>query len=133
MMWEELLSRLLDIIQHDEVMAALYGGSIRAAGPSEITVPLLEWTLISDTEQELWNPIIFQFDQWLPTADEARHSELRLRQLFHRDMPITFDQVQFFSQYVDGDVLANPNRDDFAGRALRFRFTPLRRQYAFQE
>lgn len=134
MMWEELMVRVIEHINTDSVLTMLYGGNIRKArGDSEIETPLLEYNLISDVEEELWNPIVIQFDQWQDTADAVRHSEQRLRFLFHSDMPLTLDGVQFFSVYLDGEVLTDENRDGFSGRAIRFRFTPLRRNVVIRQ
>ncbi len=132
MMWDQLMARLMTLLEANPVIAAIYGGAIRMAGSSEFRDPVLEWTMIGDTETELWAPMLIQFDQWTRTAVELRQSEFHLRALFHRDLPIVIDGVQLWAQYSDGTILAMPDRHTQFGRALRFRFTPLRRQYALE-
>lgn len=132
MMWDHVIRRLLASITEDQILSGIYGDRVRwaAVGNFDSKTPTLEYTLIGDAESELWNPIIIQFDQWAPKMDVVAASERRLRALFHRDLPIVIDGLAMWSQYQDGVTLAAPNRDGFSGRGIRFRFTPIREQYA---
>lgn len=130
-MWDEVVSRIKDLVLADGVLSGIYGERFRKAGTGEQQVPGLEWTLVGDTEGELWAPCIIQFSQWTANAAEVRQSEFRLRSLFHRDLPFLLGgDVLVFSAYLDGADLATPDRSNILGRAIRFRITPLRRQYA---
>lgn len=130
MMWDEVMARVKTVILEDPTLLSLFGEAYRKAGVSELRVPVIEWNLLSDTENELWAPMLVQFDIWTDVAANARHAERRLRSLFHKDLLLQIDDLQLFAEYTDGTDLATPNRADFTGRGLRFRFTPLRRQYA---
>lgn len=129
MMWDQVIRRLSDIVQSDTILTDIYGDNMRMAGVSEHVVPSLEWTLIADAETELWAPCTIQFDQWCLTMDALVRSERRLRALFHTSLPAEFDGLRMDCQYLDGQTLATPDRNDVDGRAVRFRFTPLRSKY----
>lgn len=130
MMWAEVLKRILSVCSADPVLASIYGTKMRLTGTGDHEVPLLEWMLIGDTEEELWAPCIVQFDQWTKTMGDLALSEGQLRRLFHLDLPAEIGGVLMFSQYQDGDSLAVPDRNGYYGRAIRFRISPLRRRYA---
>ena len=86
--------------------------------------------LVADGENEQWAPCTLQWNLW--TADLASNvaAERALRRLFTADLPVNLGTVYTVSsEYVDGDVLATPDRDGYFGRAVRFRHTPLREQY----
>jgi hypothetical protein len=130
-MWDRVVKAMLDAVAADERLAAIYGERVRAAADGKkIEPPLLEWVLIGDGVGEQWSPVTIQLDQWVKTADELRASEARLHHLFSRDMTASYGGLTMFAGYAGGDTLALPNRDGYYGRAVRFRLTPLRRQYA---
>lgn len=131
MIWDDLLERIAVILNADAALSPVFGQNMRMAGTAEHVVPSLEWTLIADREDELWAPHVIQFDIWSDNVEQVIAAERRVRSLFHQDLPVKFGgDLLAWSQYQDGTVLAMVNRDGFAGRALRFRITPLRGQYA---
>jgi hypothetical protein len=134
MMWDNVIEVIRTTILDDGILAAIYGDRVRMATPSgtpfDPKVPILEYLLVGDTENELWAPTIIQFDQWAPTIDDVVASERRLRRLFHVTLPRKFGPVYMWGEYAGGEVLATPDRNGFDGRAIRFRFTPLRERYA---
>lgn len=130
MMWDEVMARVKSVILADAVLIAIFGNGYRKAGVGALKVPVIEWNMLSDTETELWAPMLVQFDIWTTEAGHARHAERRLRSLFHQTTILQLDGLTMSGEYTDGTDLATPNRANFTGRGLRFRFTPLRRQYA---
>lgn len=131
MMWDRVMARVIVVIQTDLVLSTIFGDHVRMATASgDQIVPGLEYTLVGNTEGELWEPIVIQFDLWTLTAADQRDAERRMRQLFHKDLPQTIDTVRLWTVYTDGTMLATPDRSTYLGRALRFQFTPLREQYA---
>lgn len=130
MMWDHAMERILDLIRNDPAMTAIIGDQIRMAGPNDQAIPGLEYTLLTDTEGELWAPMKVQFDLWTANAAIARQGERRLRQLLHHNLPQTLGDMRLWMQYRDAASLATPSRSNFVGRGLRFEFTPLREQYA---
>jgi hypothetical protein len=50
--------------------------------------------------------------------------------MFHRPTTIQAGGVTMFSEFNDASDLATPSRSGYTGRGVRFRFAPLRQQYA---
>lgn len=134
MMWDYIITQIIALLRLDSVMQAVYGENIRMAATGEQLVPGLQLTLLGDTVQELWAPMLIQFDQFIAHSDSTslKRSEHRLRGLFHRDLPIQLGDVQAWVHYEDSTTLQMPDRSGILGRAIRFRITPLRLQYALQ-
>lgn len=133
MMWDRVLASLLLALEADATIVELFDDRIRMTGSGEAPSPkasLLEYMLIADTERETDAPCVIQFDAWAPKMADVVRAERRLRQLFNRQLPEDYGDGPMWAQYVDGSVLASPNRDGFSGRGIRFRFTPLRERYA---
>lgn len=135
MMWDQVLERLKVLLAADVILAAIFAERMRMATftglPFSPVEPTLEWSLIGDAEGELWAPCIIQFDLWASEMAELIAGERRLRTMFHQPLPFDIGGgVKVWGEYSDGTMLASPSRDGFAGRAIRFRFTPLRSQYA---
>lgn len=133
MMWDRVIERLRALMLVDGVLEPVFGDNVRMAGSGASPSPkvsMIEYTLVADSEDELWAPCVIQFDVWAPTFDKVTIGERRLRQLFNPPLPIELEGVMMWAQYVEGNLLASPDRDGFSGRAVRFRFTPLRERYA---
>jgi hypothetical protein len=130
MMWDHVMVRVTALMLADDILIALVGANVRMAGTGDHKVPLIEWSHIGDTQNELWAPISIQFDIWAHTMDDMRAIERRLHQLFNKDLPIDVGGLRMFSVYNDGSMLATPDRSNYEGRAVRFHFTPLREKYA---
>lgn len=133
MMWDRVVVSILETLTNDSTIGELFADRIRWTGSGETPSPkasLLEYMLIADTERETDAPCVIQFDVWAPSMDTTVAGERRLRQLFNRQLPTDYGDGPMWAQYIDGTVLASPDRDGFSGRAVRFRFTPLRERYA---
>lgn len=133
MMWDRVIEAIRATVLADPFMKAIYDDRVRMATssgtPFNPTTPILEYSIIGDVEREQWAPTIIQFDQWAIDPEVVADSERRLRQLFNPELPREYAGLFMFSQYVDGAVLAMPDRNGFSGRAARFRMTPLRALY----
>lgn len=129
MKWDQVCAKIAALVAADPTLRAIYGGSIRMTGTGEHRIPLLEYMLVADGEDELWAAHTIQWDQFTKTSEDLVTSERRLRHLFHREVPAEFGGLAMWSQYVEGEVLAYPARDKYYGRAIRFRMTPLRERY----
>jgi len=130
MMWDAVMERVRALILNDNGLATIFGDNYRMAGTGALQCPGLEWSLLGDTEGELWAPMLVQFDCFTYEAAATRESERRLRSLLHQNLPITIDGITLFAQYTEGSMLSTPDRSGIVGRAVRFRLTPLRAQYA---
>lgn len=130
-MWDHVMEYVKALVTVDPTLSGLFGTNFRKAGPAvDLAVPVIEWSLLGDTETELWAPMLVQFDCWTNTAADSRAAERRLRGLFMRNTSIVFDTYTMLTEYSDGADLAVPNRSGYVGRGVRFRMTPLRQQYA---
>lgn len=133
MMWDRVIEALRDILVADAPIVDLFEDRIRMTGSGEAPNPrasLLEYMLIADSERETDAPCVIQFDVWAPKMADVVAGERRLRQLFNQPLPMQLEGIgTCWGQYLDGSMLASPNRDGFSGRGLRFRFTPLQEKY----
>lgn len=129
MKWDAVLAAVGATCAADPFLAAIYGSAIRLTGSGAHRVPVLEFMLIADSETELWAPCTVQLDQFTQTLTAQIASERRLRQLFHLETPRDIGGMPMWAQYQDGETLAEPDRDGYFGRAIRFRLTPLRERY----
>lgn len=130
MIWDDVMERVKTVILADLVLSGIFGENYRKAGVGDLKVPVIEWNLLGNTENELWEPMLVQFDIWTNAAQENRNAERRLRTMFHRPTQFQLEDITMFTEFNDASDLATPNRAGFTGRGIRFRFTPLRQQYA---
>jgi hypothetical protein len=130
MMWDLVMAHVQTLVLADATLSGIFGTNFRKAGVSDMLIPVIEWTLLSDVETELWAPMLVQFDLWTDVAADARIAERAMRGMFHQAASIPFDGYTFFTEYADGVDLATPSRANYTGRGIRFRMTPLRQQYA---
>lgn len=133
MMWVEIMTRVVNEIEAHPVLGPTYSGRVRKASPGgEQQVPGIEWSLIGDTEGELWEPIIVQIDVWYTESDTMIESERIIRSMLPRDLPFKLGgDLTVIASFEGGVDLAVPDRANFYGRGLRFRIAALRNQYAF--
>lgn len=129
MKWDWVVERLCDVTAADAGLVAIFGSNMRYAGSKKYSTPILEHQFIGDSESELWNPILMQWDIWTLNASDMTAAERRLRILFHQELPIPIGGMMMWCQFEDGEMLSSPDRDNVFGRAVRFRFTPLRSLY----
>ncbi len=133
MMWDRVIEACRTVILEDGILAGIYADRVRMATssgtPFNPKTPVLEYSVIGDVERDQWAPVILQFDQWSPDVETAVASERRLRRIFNPELPQEFAGLFMWAQYVDGTILATPDRNGFVGRAVRFRFTPLRERH----
>lgn len=130
MMWDRVIKVAVAAILSDDTLVEIYGTNVRMAGAGKRIQPVLEHSLITDGQGEQWAPCVLQFDQFCDTADQLRASNRALMRLFHRDVPGQLGGMTMWFEYVDGNILEVPDRDNTYARGVRFRFTPLREQYA---
>lgn len=129
MRWPEVLEAIATAAAADSVLTGIYGTAIRQAGSAAFEVPALEHTLIADGEAEQWAPHTVQWDQWCETQADLINSERALMRLFHHDVPVVIGGLGMWALFTEGAELSSPDRDGVHGRAVRFRFTPIRERY----
>jgi hypothetical protein len=137
MRWDDLVVAISAAAAADPVLASIYGETIRAAGTAKHQVPALDYQLVSDSkEPDIWAPHVIQWDQWTDTLEQLMASERALMALFDREfdlLPASIGGVYFWSEYTEGAELVNADRAGYRGRAVRFRMTLVRDDYATPE
>lgn len=129
MNWDQVVAAFMAELAAAPEITAIFGDRIRLASPKDFAVPLLEVTVIGDTEGELWAPVTIQVDLWADEFTSVRDAERYIRGRYYAPLPIPIGALTCWAQYSDGTNLAVPERDGFFGRAIRFTFTPLRAAY----
>lgn len=134
MMWDTVMERVIAEISANTTIASLYtvDGKLqfRMASPSgKQQVPGIEWTLIGDTEAEVWEPLVVQFDMWYTDEAHMRQTERIIRNILRQER-MELGGLRLLMSYVDGVALAVPDRANFYGRGIRFRIAALRERYA---
>jgi hypothetical protein len=130
MRWDDVIQAIYTEASADPALVAIHGNGIQAAGMTDHIVPGLSYRLITDTETELWEPMIVQWDHWTHTVAELVASERALRDLFDQDVEVTIQGVYMLSFYTEGSELGQaefgPDRTNYFGRATRFAHHPIR-------
>ena len=131
MRWNAVCEAMAEQVAALPVIQAIYGATVRMASPqARHVVPALEYRIITDTEMEQWEPIIVQWDQWTVTYEDLVDSERALRQLLHQEAELWLaPNVMVLAKVLDGAELADPDRQGYFGRAVRFQLDAIAGQY----
>ena len=130
MRWDAVARATSQKVAEHPVIQGIYGNVVRMASPAaRHEVPALEYRIISDSEMEQWVPIIFQWDQWTNTYAELAASERVLYEMFHQEAEVFFGDVMVLTRWLDGMELADPDRQGYFGRAVRFRVVAIADRY----
>jgi len=133
-MWDNVMEAVIAELSNNTNIASLYTVDgklqIRMSSPSgKQQVPGIEWTLIGDTEAEVWEPMVVQFDMWYTDEATMRQTERIIRGMLRQERML-IGGLRILANYVDGVALAVPDRANFYGRGIRFRIAALRERYA---
>lgn len=127
MRWDDVAKAVAAAAATDPTLVAIYGDAVRmGAAAQDHMVPSLEYMIVTDSGSELWEPVVIQWDQWTRDLPDLIASERALRKLFEQDSPVTIGGVYMWAMFTDGADLNSPDRAGYFGRAVRFRFTPIR-------
>ena len=65
MRWDDVGQAIFEAVKADATLLAIFGDGIRmSASAQDHIVPGLEYQIVGDTANELWEPIIVQWDLW---------------------------------------------------------------------
>lgn len=120
---------IVPAIEADPDVQDVLGGAIYLDGVREIEVPSMTALYITDTEEETFAPVDWQFDIYTAALDDALRVERALRRLFHRSTQYWLGPFFLFSEFVDGRELNGPAEDPFYRRSIDFQFRPVRSRY----
>lgn len=131
MRWDDVLEAVVGVAQADATIRTLLQLSeIRSEVEwAEHVVPGLTFHHVSDGVSELWEPSTIQADIWMTTLEDVVTVERALRRLLDHDLPTTLETVYCYAQFTDGASLGaamGPDRNNYFGRAARFRISPIR-------
>jgi hypothetical protein len=127
MRWDNVAKATAAAAAADPTLAGIFGPTIRMSASAQThVVPSLEYHLIADSASELWEPAVFQWDIWTDTMVELVTAERALRKLFDLRLPDLIEGVYMFAEFTEGFELVSPDLAGYFGRAVRFRFSPIR-------
>lgn len=131
MMWHRVVPPWLVLLNTDAALTAALGGQhiypAQAARP--VRVPSVEWLLIFDREEELFNPFLVQVDYWASGVPQAATIEGRIRAITHRDTARTIGGFRLWTRYIDSRSHDYPALAGVVHRSLDFEFRPLRQKF----
>jgi hypothetical protein len=132
MMWHLVIPAWVALLEADTALVAALGGAGRiypAQAATAVRIPSVEYLMVSDMEQELFNPILLQVDYWVKGINRAATIERHIRRLTHRDTARELGGMRLWTQYIDSRTLEYRAEVGVTHRSMDFRFTPLRAKY----
>lgn len=132
MRWDEILEAWTDRLAADPALLQLLGGVhiYPAAAGRAVRVPSLEYLLLTDREDELFNPIGVQVDLFARGTKAAAQLERRVRVLTHHDVAQELAGERMWLQYLDGRSVSYEAEPGVVHRVLDFEFKPVRAYHA---
>ena len=141
MRWDEVMEAVEAYLNADALLVGEMGGSLKiwpAETSRTVQYPSIEWTVTTDIETEVFNPVLVQFDIYAPanyTTGKTPQQvcaaiERRLRRLLgERRGMRDIGGVQMLMSFSDARTFPVPEPDVFA-RQVDFLFEPIRERYA---
>lgn len=131
MRWDTVVDAWLGLVTPDTDVRSVLGQSpeFYMVGERERAVPSLEYSLIANTESEIWEISDVQLDYFTRSIEDLVKLEKALRGLLHHDLSITVSGIELWSELTGGRPLQGPS-DGVLSRSLDFRLTYLRSKYA---
>ena len=132
MMWDQVIPDWLDLLEADAALLAALGGShiYPAQASRPVGIPSVEWFMVSDIEEENFNPFIVQVDIWARGVPKAATIEKRIRLLTHRDTARELGGHRMWTRYLESRQHDYPAEAGVVHRSMDFLFEPLRLKYA---
>jgi hypothetical protein len=133
MRWPFVIEKWTERLSDDQGLESVLGGKGRiypGQATRPVQIPSVEYLIVGDREDELFNPILVQVDFWARGIKKASQIERRLRLLTHRDVAQELGDERLWMQYLDSRSIEYTADPGVAHRQVDFRFTPLKEQYA---
>lgn len=127
MNWPDVMREIVALLEGDAELMTALGGAYIVSAPSTrpAKIPSIEWRIISDYEEEVFNPITVQFDYWSVATDSTIEARLRAR----LNRPGRFRYVgSIYMATLFEDSFDVEYKPGFRHKIMRFRFIPLRRR-----
>ncbi len=133
MRWDQVIPAVVAYLRDDAGRpAALDRKAIDSATDARpTTVPGLTWYMVADTEGEVWNPILSQWDFFARTWEEMAELEGWFRALVHANLPRVIGGIRMWTELVDARTLPVPKEMNpgLVHRQLDVRLTVARSKY----
>lgn len=138
MRWDSVVPAAITLLEQDAAIADVVGDAIvhNFAGLSDterkFRVPSIEVHVISDVEQEVFNPLLTQFDLFAHTTGDLITLERRVRHHLHHDVPVVIGGIGMWAQ-VEARRIIPGTGGEILGVALDIRLTAIRENYTRDE
>lgn len=129
MRWPAVVGAVLAELGADLTLAEIFGAEVYKSGDRDLSAPSLEYTVVSDVETERFNPIRIQFDVLVRTDADLVAAEVRLRALFHHDLPTEIGGLTMWAEYSGSRMDLQGLPDGIRGSSTDYFFTPVRTRY----
>lgn len=127
MIWSTVMEEVLRKLSTDATLTSLLGGShiYKNRSRSTIQVPSVVYAVTYEDVRENTAVAVVQFDLW--TKDVVKMSEVQLRvyQILHSDVPVTFGAVKMWSQFENAFEFQEEDQGMYH-KGLIYRFTSAR-------
>lgn len=133
MRWDFVFEHCRTRLLADALLESVMDGTnfvYPAQAGREVTVPSIEYLLIYDREEELFNPIGLQVDFWIKGLAKARQVERRIRLLTHSDVGQDLGGERMWIRFLDGRQVLYPKDPGVVHKILDFEAKPMRELYA---
>lgn len=132
MRWDFVIEHWITRLQADASLVSLMNSSafIYASGAAKpVKVPSIEYMIVGDREDELFNPIQVQVDFWQRGIKKAAQTERRIRLLTHSDVGQDLGGERLWMRYLESRTTEYPAEPGVVHKILDFLFEPVREKY----
>jgi hypothetical protein len=126
---EHWTARLLADAALVSVMGSASGWIAPAQAARPVKIPSIEYGVLTDVEEELFNPFELQVDFWARGLKKAAQIERRIRLLTHSDVAQELGGERMWIQYQDGQQLDYPAEPGVVHKFAIVRFEVIREKY----
>jgi hypothetical protein len=130
MRWHTVVGAVVAALKADAALVTALGGASRIdriEATATRVIPSVRYTVVSDVEEEVMNPIILQLDYWATNRTQAITIEERIRAVLNRYVRRTFGGIDMQTSF-DGARDSNDPDVGVVHRQLDFRFVPVKRR-----
>ena len=132
MRWDFVIEFWKARLEADAALISVMGSSVfvyAAQAAKPVKVPSIEYLIVGDREEELFNPIQVQVDFWVKGIKKAAQIERRIRLLTHSDVGQELGGERMWLRYLDSRTTEYPAELGVVHKTLDFLFEPMREKY----
>jgi hypothetical protein len=132
MRWDFVIEHWITRLQADAALVSLMNSSVfvfPGQAFKAVKIPSIEYSIVGDREEELFNPIQVQVDFWQRGIKKAAQTERRIRMLTHSDVGQDLAGERLWMRYLDSRTTEYPAELGVVHKVLDFLFEPMREKY----